>query len=120
MAIQSTPHTKTQQNTDAAQSDLEPDQIAQDEGRGDDAALYQNAEGAQTGDNRAFHRNQSEGHKHNTEPESVAHVGTVTSRTPQSENQGITNHSASEESARQEKVVSQREDAQAGVNHSRS
>ena len=119
MAIQSTPHTNSQQNVNPAQSDLEPDQIAQDAGRGEDARLYENADGAQTGDYRAFHRNESQGPKHNTEPEEVAHVGSVTTRTPRSDNQGITNHSATEESERQEKVVRDRPDAQAGVNHNR-
>jgi len=42
-------------------------------------------------------------------------TGSVSTRTPESDQQGITNHSASEESARQRKVVSERPDAQAGV-----
>ena len=117
--IQTTPHVQSQQNHDRTEDDLEPNLIAQDTGRGEDAKLYENYEGAQTGSNRAFSHTQSQGPEHNTEPESVAHTGTVTTRTPQSDNQGITNHSATEESARQQKVVSERPDAQAGVNHNR-
>ncbi len=116
MAIQSTPHTESQQNADAAQSDLEVNQAAQDAGTGGDAGLYENMDGAQTGGTRAFNANASGGSKHNTEQFSAAQYGSVNTRTPQSDNQGITNHSATEESARQEKVVSQRPDALAGVN----
>ncbi len=103
------------QNANAVQSDLEANQDAQDAGSGGDAELYKNVDGAQTGGTRAFNANVGQGPKHNTEQFSAAQYGSVSTRTPQSDNQGITNHSASEESARQEKVVSQRPDALAGV-----
>ena len=104
MAIQSTPHTESQQNTNPAESDLEPD-----------AETFENRDGAQTGSNRAFNKNESQGPKHNMEPATAAEYGTMSTRTPKSDSQGITNHSATEESTRQEKVVSERPDALAGV-----
>ena len=115
MAIQSTPHTESQQNTNPAESDLEPNLATADVGRGADAESFEIRDGAQTGGNRAFHRNEEQGPKHNAEPATAAEYGTVSTRTPESDSQGITNHSASEESARQKKVVSERPDAQAGV-----
>lgn len=116
MAIQSTPHTESQQNSNPAQSDLEPNLETADAGRGADAETYENRDGAQTGANRSFHANVSQGPKHIAEPATAAEYGTMSTRTPKSDSQGITNHSASEESARQEKVVRDRPDAQAGVN----
>ena len=115
MAIQSTPHPESQQNKSAVEDELDPNQSVQDAGTGADAALYENMDGAQTGGTRAFNANQIQGPKHNTEQFDAAQTGSTKTRTPQSENQGITNHSASEESARQEKVVSERPDSLAGV-----
>jgi hypothetical protein len=54
MAIQSTPHTQTQQNANPAQSDLEPDQLVQDTAQNEDAALYENREGAPDRRNSCF------------------------------------------------------------------
>lgn len=119
MAHTTTPHTQTQQNVRPEQSDLEPDQLEQTAGTGDDADLYRNSDGAQVGSNRGarfVHR--AAGHP-NTEPAVAAHEGSVTTRTPGGEKQGITSRSAEEESARQKKVVNDRPDAQAGVNHNR-
>lgn len=115
MAMQTTPHTQTQQNQNAAQPDLEPNQLAQDSGQGEDAVLYENAEGAQTGGTRAFNANATKSNLPKVEPRTAAMNGGVDTRTPESENQGITNRSASEESVRQKKVVSERPDALAGV-----
>ena len=47
--------------------------------------------------------------------EDAAMTGHVNTRAPHGEGQGITNHSVNVESERQEKVVSERPDAQAGV-----
>lgn len=115
MAVQSTPHTQTQQNTSAAQADLEPNQLIQDLGQGEDAALYENREGAQTGGTRAFNANATKDNLPKVLQEDAALTGRINTRTPESPDQGITNHSASEESERQRKVVSERPDAQAGV-----
>jgi hypothetical protein len=118
MAKQTTPHTETQQNRTAAEDDLEADQLIQDVGQGEDASLYANADGAQTGGTRAFNANSGRSNLPNTLQETGARTGHHTTRTPHGEGQGITNHPVDEESARQEKVVSERPDAQAGVNFS--
>jgi hypothetical protein len=115
MAVQKTPHTKTRQNMDPAAADLDDNQLAQDAGRGDDAELYANMDGAQTGGTRAFNANDIRNHAYHTIDRTAAKTGSVATRTPESEQQGITNRSATEESARQRKVVSARPDAQAGV-----
>lgn len=115
MAIQTTPHTETQQNPDATQSDLDTNHMAQDTDQAGEESLYENADGAQTGGTRAFHANAIRSKLPNTQPRTAALDGGIDTRTPESEDQGITNHSASEESARQRKVVSQRPDSLAGV-----
>jgi hypothetical protein len=115
MAMKTTPHTQSQQNKDPTQSDLETDQMAQDSGQEGDEALYENADGAQAGGTRAFNANAIRSKLPNTQPRTAALDGGIDTRTPESEDQGITNHSASEESARQRKVVSERPDSLAGV-----
>lgn len=115
MAVQKTPHTKTRQNMDPVAADLDPNQIVQDAGRGEDAKLYENMEGAQSGGTRAFNANDVRNHAHHTIGRDAALTGSVSTRTPEGDEQGITNRSASEESARQKKVVSERPDAQEGV-----
>jgi hypothetical protein len=115
MAKQTTPHTQTQQNADEIASELEP--LRDEAAENDDAGVYAHTEGAQTGGTRAFHANEGRINRPDVQQESAALTGGTNTRTPQSDdNQGITNHSASEESARQEKVVRERPDAQAGVN----
>jgi hypothetical protein len=115
MALQRTPHTQTQQNADPAQADLDPNQQPADSGQEDDASLYENMEGAQTGGTRAFNANAIRSHHPSTEPRTAALNGGTSTRTPESAQQGITNHSASEENVSQRKVVSERPDALAGV-----
>jgi hypothetical protein len=115
MAMQKTPHTQTQQDTTPEQTDLDNDQ------RGFDAEAhertYEDMEGAETGDNRTPRKVQTDAPHHRTEPEEVAHEGSVTSRSQKKPAQGVTPHSAEEESDRQKKVVNERPDAQAGVKH---
>jgi hypothetical protein len=115
MAIPTTPHTQTRQNLDPAAGDLDPDQNIQDLARPEETELYANSDGAQSGGTRAFNANDLRSHRHRVVPEDAALTGSVSTRIPESDAQGITNHSASEESARQRKVVSERPDAQAGV-----
>ena len=115
MAIQTTPHTQTQQNVSSAQDDLEPNQLTQDVGQAEDAKLYANSDGAQSGGTRRFYANDGKSNLPKVQQEDAALTGHVGTRTPTGEAQGITNHSANEESARQKKVVSERPDAQAGV-----
>ncbi len=113
--VQTTPHTESQGSRDAAESDLEPNLARADVGRGDDADSFENRDGAQTGSNRSFARTGSQGPQHNTEPFTAAEDNPHATRTPHSDNQGVTNHSADIESEGQQKVVSQRPDSQAGV-----
>jgi hypothetical protein len=101
-------------NQNYAAPDLDNNQIIQDLAQGDDAKLYENSDGVQTGGTRAFNANAGRTPTQHIQ-EDAALTGTVNTRTPESDQQGITNHSASEESARQRKVVSERPDAQAGV-----
>src|ERR1700710_2138310 len=113
MAKETTPHTQTRQNADEIASELEP--LRDEAGQNDDAGLYAHTEGAQTGGTRAFHASEGRINRPDVQQESAALTGGTNTRTPGSDNQGITNHSASEESARQENVVRERPDAQAGV-----
>jgi hypothetical protein len=113
MAHRTTPHTQSQQDVPPDQSDFEPDQSAQS------SELPSAGLNPQTGGNRAPERLAGRGHHPNTEPAAAAMEGSVTTRTPVTNAQGITNRSADEEAPGQRKVVQQREDAQAGVNHNR-
>lgn len=114
MTKHKTPHTQTEQNTVPEQTDLESVQS----GPQADDKIYEHMEGAETGTNRSPRKIPRRSVRHRTEPENVAHEGSVTSRTPKRPAQGITSRPA-EEDARQKKVVNDRPDAQAGVNHSK-
>lgn len=115
MAPQTTPHTQTQQNVNTAQDDLDSNRLMQNQGRTEDAKLYANSDGPQSGGKRAFSATQGRSNLPKMQQEDAALTGHIGTRTPHGQEKGITNHSMSEESARQEKVVSQRPDAQAGV-----
>jgi hypothetical protein len=114
MTKQNTPHTQTRQDVEAEQTDLQPEQ----ESSGLDQTISENSEGPQTGENRNGRNTQPRRTQHRTEPQAAAYEGSLSTRTPNNSGQGITSRSAEEESARQEKVVNDRPDAQAGVNHS--
>lgn len=115
MAVQKTPHTQTRQNMDPTAADLDYGQHVGDAGHGEDVKLYENMQGAQSGGTRAFNANDGRSNMHRTIGRSAAMTGSVSTRAPESDLQGITNRSASEESERQKKVVGERPDAQAGV-----
>jgi hypothetical protein len=117
MTKQKTPHTQTQQDTSPEQTDLDNDERGFEAEASD--PIYENMDDAQTGEDRSPRKLQTGGPSHRIEPEQVAHEGSVHTRTPKRPSQGVTAHSAEEESARQEKVVNARPDAQAGVNHSK-
>jgi hypothetical protein len=119
MAHPTTPHTQTQQNRRPEQTDLEPDQLDQTAGSGPDAELYNRREDAQSGTNRGRHVVPTSGGAPNTEQSAAAFEGSVTTRTPGGEKQGISSRSADEEAPGQQKVVKERPDAKAGVNHNR-
>jgi hypothetical protein len=107
MTKQKSPHAQTQQNTKPQQSDFAGDQ---DSSKSEDQ-IYARMEGAEAGSDRTPRKPQDGAPARNTEPESSAHEGSVSTRTPRRSVQGITSHSAEEESERQEKVVNDRPDA---------
>ncbi len=116
MTKQKSPHTQSEQNTVPEQTDLE---IAQSDLENQaEERMYEHMEGAQTGMNRSPRRTPRTSQQHNTQSETVAHEGSVTTRTPKRPAQGITER-PEEEAERQRKVVNDRPDAQAGVNHSK-
>jgi hypothetical protein len=118
VAKPTTPHTQTQQNVTPMQSDL--DSSADNlELSIEDLDLYENMDGAETGTNRTPKKIPDPPNQHKVEPQPVAYEGDITSRAPGGEGQGITSHSSDEERERQEKVVKDRPDAQAGLNHSK-
>jgi hypothetical protein len=76
-------------------------------------------DGAQTGGNRSPKTMPKPAHAHNTEDQPVAYEGSPASRTFDDDTkQGVTTNASSKEAEGQRKVVGDREDAQAGVNHS--
>jgi hypothetical protein len=106
MAVQTTPHTNTEQNVNSAAMDLEPNQSPQDVGRGEDAKLYENADGAQTGGNRAFHSNALRDNQPNSIDEGTRLEAESRNRPQKADSPGVTTHSAGEEHERQQKVES--------------
>jgi hypothetical protein len=115
MTRQKSPHTQSQRNTQPEQSDSEADQNVPST----DDQIYSEMAGAETGSNRSPRQVQTDARSRNTEPETSAHEGSVNTRTPRRPVQGITSHSAAEESERQEKVVKERPDVRAGLNRSK-
>lgn len=116
MAKQKTPHTQTQQNTNPAQTDVNPDETNQNAGR---SSEYENMNGAETGEKKSPRKMPSAAHEHNTEDQQAAYTGTLASRAFDDDTkQGVTTNPSSKEAVGQRKVVGEREDAQAGVNHS--
>ena len=118
MAMQKSPHPNTQQDTKPEQSDLDLNEQEFEADSPADQAIYQGADGAETGMNRSPREIDTRSERRQVEPETEAHEGRLSTRTPKLPSQGITTHSAEEESRRQEKVVKDRADAQAGVNRS--
>lgn len=119
MAKQKSPHTQSQQNSNFAQTDLNPDDTPQTVMHGEDAAAYENNDGAQTGGTRSPKHPPGSGNPHNAEQQAAAFEGSVTSRTSHdASKQGISSRSAESEYGGQDKVVRERKDAQAGLNHS--
>src|SRR3954466_3962660 len=112
MAVQKSPHTQSQQNTHFAQTDVNPDDMEQTVGTGDDAGTYENRDGAQTGGTRSPKHMPGSGSPHNTEPAAAAYEGGLTSRVFDDPNkQGISHNSSAKERDGQKKVVDEREDA---------
>jgi hypothetical protein len=117
MAVRKSPHTQSQ-DTHFAETDVGPDELEQTPGAEQNAAAYENHDGAQTGGTRS--PKHAPGFRaRNVEPQAVAHEGTLTSRVfDDSTKQGISHNSSRKEAEGQRKVVGDRDDSQAGVNHS--
>ena len=119
MAHQRSPHTQSEQNATVTQMDLEPGTLGQELGTGEDAKIYENNDGAQTGGTRSLRHAPRGSVKHKTEPAVNAYEGNLTRRTIKGPTkQGITNRSNAMQNEGQEKVVKGPDDAQAGLNHS--
>ncbi|HEV2133855.1 MAG TPA: hypothetical protein VGR47_06290 [Terracidiphilus sp.] len=115
MAMQKSPQTQSEQNVSFEQTDLDPD-LERKLAEGDESELPQT--GGQIGGTRSPRHAPRPGPEHITEPETVAHQGSVRTRTPgDAKKQGISSQSSKEESNGQKKVVKSRDDAKAGVKH---
>jgi len=116
MAQEKSPHTQTQQNTHFAQSDVSPGEQEQSLGN---ASEYENMDGAQTGGKHSPKTMPAADQERNTEEQPAAFEGTLASRTfDDNDKQGVTTNPSSKEAEGQRKVVGERQDSQAGVNHS--
>ena len=104
MAIQTTPHTNTQQDANTAQDDLDPNMNPQDTYRSD-PDLFANSDGAQTAGTRSFHANSGRDHQPKSIDEGTANTPPNGPTLPQDGGQGVTNSPASKERATQEKVT---------------
>ncbi len=119
MAHSTTPHTESGQNQGFEASDMEGRAGSQTVARGEDA-YEAGTDGAQMGTNRgAAHAPGTATSHHGSHPIDTVLEGSVDTRAPQGQGQGITNRSQTEESAGQSKVVTDRPDAQSGLNHTR-
>ncbi len=119
MAIQSTPHTESQQNKSESGTELEPNQIAERIERDGEGGLYAKMDGAQTGMNRSEHVTDVHGSKHKVEPATSGDTGATSSGVGDAETQGITNHSQKAEHDGQVKVMAERERAAASSGEER-
>ena len=104
MALQTTPHTNTDQDVNSAQDDLDPSMNPQDSFRAD-PELYENSDGAQTAGNRSFHATAGRDNQPKSIDEGTGMTGPQTPVLPTSEGHGITSGSGSRERAEQEKVI---------------
>ena len=104
MAIQTTPHTNTEQDVNSAEMDLEPNMNPQDAGRGEDSKLYENADGAQTAGNRSFHSTAGRDNQPKSIDEGTENTPSRHSQLPTSGGTGITSSSPDKERETQEKV----------------
>jgi len=99
-----TPHTQTQQDVNPDQSDIDSKAAAHEE--------------AHTGTDRGFSKMTNRERKDVSKPPARAFEGSISSRTSSGPGQGISSRPQAEEKERQDRVVKDRPDAKAGVNHS--
>jgi len=116
MTQEKSTHTQTQQDTHFAQADVSPGEQEQNLGN---ASEYEKMEGAQTGGKRSQKTMPGTAQGRNTEEQPAAFEGTLASRAFDDDNkQGVTTNPSSKEAEGQRKVVGERQDSQAGLNHS--
>ena len=104
MAVQTTPHTNTQQDVNSAQDDLDPNMNPQDTYRSD-PSLYENTDGAQTGGTRAFNANTGRDNQPKSIDEGTGQTESRGATLPQGDAPGITNAPGNAERKEQEKVI---------------
>jgi hypothetical protein len=113
MTNQKTPHTQSQANVKPEQTDFEPEQaLTSPREQGE---LDHPREGARTVGDRSFRKVQTRSARRKTEPAAARRPGSIATRAPRGNKPGISSRPSDEESARQEKVVRSRPDAQAGL-----
>lgn len=105
MALQTTPHTETEQDVNSDETDLEPNMAPQDMGRGEDAKTYEIADGAQTGSNRSFHATDGRDTQPKSLDEGTANTPSRHSQLPTEGGSGITSSAPAKERETQEKVL---------------
>lgn len=103
MAVQTTPHTESEQNKDVAM-DLEPNMAPQDTLRSD-PKLYENSDGAQTAGNRSQHTNDGRDHEPKSLDEGTGMLQSRHNQVPVDNNQGVSNSPGNRERETQEKVL---------------
>ena len=104
MAVQTTPHTNTEQDVNSAEMDLEPNMNPQDSLRAD-PKLYENSDGAQTAGNRSFHSTAGRDNQPKSIDEGTGMTGPQSPTLPSDDGSGISSHSGKAERAEQEKVI---------------
>ncbi|HZP07690.1 MAG TPA: hypothetical protein VFB43_22525 [Terracidiphilus sp.] len=110
----------TRENARFAHADSDPQRKERGSAASRDGQAPVSHDGAQSGGARApkHVRTGAGGHPYNVEPPPAAYEGSLTTRTfDDSSRQGISSKSSKAEYAGQEKVVSARPDARAGLNH---
>ena len=105
MAIQTTPHTETEQDVNSAEMDLEPNMAPQDMGRGADAKIYENSDGAQTAGNRSFHSTDGRDHQPKSLDEGTENTPSRHNQVPVGDTPGVSNSGGNKERETQEKVL---------------
>jgi len=116
MAQEKSPHTQAQQDTQFAQTDTNPNEQEQTTAA---ASEYESRDGAQTGGKLSPKTMPGSAHALKIEEPPVAYEGSLASRSfDDATKQDVTTNASSKEAEGQRNVVGEREDSQAGVNHS--
>ena len=108
MAIQTTPHTRDQE--DPTQEDFDQNELSDKVGKGYDGQEFQELKDADTGGSRNERVTEYNGNEHKTEPTTVSEYQQNEVK-PSKDAVGISNHSLGAEQAEEAKVKGQRPDA---------